>query len=78
MNYKYLNSIMDSFARDTFSGDMRAQAATHEPAKLPQDEFSKNLMSVYFSEFLFEDKEVDERFLHRFEILSVLRVLTHI
>jgi hypothetical protein len=69
---------MDSFARDTFSGDMRVQAATHEPPKLPQDEFSKNLMSVYFSEFLFEDKEVDERFLHRFEILSVLRVLKHV
>jgi hypothetical protein len=47
MNYKYLNSIMDSFARDTFSGDMRAQAATHEAPKLPQDEFSKDLRIVY-------------------------------
>jgi hypothetical protein len=26
-------------------------------------------------EFIFEDKEVDERFLHRFEIISVLRVI---
>ena len=26
-------------------------------------------------EFIFEDKEVDERFLHRFEIISILRVL---
>jgi hypothetical protein len=25
-------------------------------------------------EFIFEDKEVDERFLHRFEIISILRV----
>lgn len=25
-------------------------------------------------EFLFEDKELDEKFLHKFEILSILKV----
>ena len=33
---------MDSFARDTFSGDLRVQTATHEAPKLPKDDFSKD------------------------------------
>ena len=43
---------------------------------LQAEEFSnKSFELSKYIEFIFEDKEVDESFLHRFEILSVLRVL---
>lgn len=50
--------------------------ATTTPMLQPED-FSNPLNLNTYIEFIFEDKEVDESFLHRFEILSVLRVYYH-
>lgn len=53
--------------------DRAAAALSHQTKEPRKEDFSIYVVYYFLIEYIFEDKEVDEKFLHKFEIIAILR-----